>query len=305
MRIPSDGRMTMPSAEHEQMVAALTAGGALTAPTLAEQRVSMEALMTAFPLAVDVQVEETSADGVAADWVTVPGSRHDRVVLYLHGGGYVLGSRKSHRELAARIARDAAARVLVIEYRLAPEHPYPAAVEDAVASYRWLLAQGLAADRIAVAGDSAGGGLTVATLVALNQQRLAQPACAVVMSPWIDLAGTGTSAQPGGADDPLLTLEGLRNMGQVYAGARCQEPLASPLYADLQHLPPLLIQVGTREVLLDDALRLASRAKLAGVMVDLQVEEGLIHVWQAFGPNLPEAVSAVRQIGQFIRRWIA
>ena len=294
----------MPSPQHEQIVAMLGSGTGLAALTVVEQRASMEAMFSLFSIAADVQVQEVNADGVLADWVSVPTSRPDRVVLYLHGGGYGLGSRRTHRELASRIARDAAARVLVIEYRLAPEHPYPAAVADATTSYAWLLAQGIAANRIAIAGDSAGGGLTAATLLALKHDRIALPACAVMMSPWIDLDGTGASAQPGGANDPMFKLEGLRASGKLYAGEKTKEPMASPLYGDLQHFPPLLIQVGTRELLLDDSIRLAANAKKAGVMVDLQVEEGLIHVWQAFGSDVPEAVMAVKKIGQFIQRWI-
>jgi acetyl esterase/lipase len=233
----------------------------------------------------------------------MPNSANGRVVLYLHGGGYVMGSRRTHRELAARIARDAAARVLVLEYRLAPEHPFPAAVEDATAAYRWLRKQGIAASSIAIAGDSAGGGLTLATLLALRDAGDALPACAVCLSPWTDLEGSGASAQPGGVDDPMIPVAALRDMGKLYAASDLRNPLAAPLHGNYKGLPPLLIQVGTREILLDDSTRVADKARAAGVTVRLEIEEGAPHVWQAT-PGLPEAVDAVKRIGAFVRERI-
>jgi len=215
----------------------------------------------------------------------------------------VMGSRSTHRELAARIARDAAARVLLLEYRLAPEHPFPAAVDDATAAYRWLRKQGIAASSIAIAGDSAGGGLTLATLLALRDAGDALPACAVCLSPWTDLEGTGASAQPGGADDPMVTVAALRDMGRTYAGDALRNPLAAPLYGSFKGLPPLLVQVGTREILLDDSTRVADKARAAGVTVRLEIEEGAPHVWQAM-PHVPEAIEAVKRIGAFVRERI-
>jgi acetyl esterase/lipase len=260
----------------------------------------MESVVGGFPLPKDVVVEDVQVGAIPADWVSMPASRQSRVVLYLHGGGYVLGSRRTHRELAARIADAAQARVLVLDYRLAPEHPFPAAVDDATESYRWLRSQGVAAGSIAIAGDSAGGGLTLATLLALRDAGDELPACAVCLSPWTDLEGTGASAQPGGADDPMVGVAGLRDMGRMYANDAIRNPLAAPLYGNYTGLPPLLIQVGTREILLDDATRVAERARAAGVAVTLEIEAGAPHVYQVF-PGIPETDAAVGRIGAFVR----
>jgi acetyl esterase/lipase len=272
---------------------------------VAESRAGFEQLAQMFPVPDDVVREPVEAGGIPAEWVSVPESDRDRVILYLHGGGYVIGSINTHRELASRIARDTQSRALVIDYRLAPENPFPAAVEDATAAYRWLLSTGVSPSRIAVAGDSAGGGLTLATLLALRDARERLPAAGVCLSPWTDLEGTGASAQPGGADDPLLQLAGLQEMGRHYAAQDLRHPLAAPLYGDYTGIPPLLIQVGTREILLDDSTRVAESAKGAGVEVTLEAWEGLIHVWQLFGPNVPEAQQAVARIGEFVRKHTA
>ena len=293
----------MPSQELKQLVEMLASQPAAGGGNIEAQRAGMEAMLTGLPLPEKVTVNAVRVGELDADWVAMPNSANGRVVLYLHGGGYVMGSRRTHRELAARIARDAAARVLVLEYRLAPEHPFPAAVDDATAAYRWLRKQGIAASSIAIAGDSAGGGLTLATLLALRDAGDALPACAVCLSPWTDLEGTGASAQPGGADDPMVTVAALRDMGRIYAGDALRNPLAAPLYAGYKGLPPLLIQVGTREVLLDDSTRVADKARAAGVTVRLEIEEGAPHVWQAM-PHVPEAMEAVKRIGAFVRERI-
>lgn len=277
----------------------MSGGLGLDALSVDEQRAAMEASADLFPAEPDVRASEVEAGGVAADWVSVDASEPDRIVLYLHGGGYVMGSRNTHRGLAGRIARAARARVLLPDYRLAPEHPFPAALEDATACWRWLLAEGHAPERMAIAGDSAGGGLALATLLALKAAGDPLPACAVGLSPWTDLEGGGPTAEPGAVDDPMLTPEGLRATGREYAAAALCNPLASPLLGDPAGLPPLLLQVGTREILLSDSTRFAEKARAAGVDVTLQVEEGLIHVWQIF-PDLPEAQSAVARIGEFI-----
>jgi acetyl esterase/lipase len=218
----------MPSPAHEMIVQMLTSRPAVVGATVAESRAGFEQLAQMFPLAPDVRAEPVDAGGVPAEWVTVPESRADRAIFYLHGGGYVIGSLNTHRELASRIARATRARALVVDYRLAPEHPFPAAVEDAVAAYRWLLGTGVAPSRVAIAGDSAGGGLTLATLLALRDRKQPLPACGVCMSPWTDLEGTGRSAQPGGADDPLLKLDGLQEMGRHYAAASPRDPWPRP-----------------------------------------------------------------------------
>lgn len=289
----------MPSAEHEQVVAMMSGGLALDELSLDEQRAAMEASADLFPAEPDVLASQIDAGGVPADWVSVDVSEPDRVVLYLHGGGYVMGSRNTHRGLAGRIARAARARVLLPDYRLAPEHRFPAAIEDATACWRWLLAEGHAPERMAIAGDSAGGGLALATLLTLKAAGDPLSACAVGLSPWTDLEGTGPTARPGAVDDPMLTPEGLRSTGREYAAVDVRNPFASPLLGDLVGLPPLLLQVGTREILLSDSTRFAERARAAGVDVTLQVEEGLIHVWHIF-PDVPEAQVAVERVGEFI-----
>ena len=292
----------MPSAEHEEIVALLSGGLGLEALSVDEQRFAMEASTAMFPVDADVVVSEVDAGGVPAEWVSIEGSNDaERVVLYLHGGAYVMGSRNTHRSLASRIARAAQARVLVPDYRLAPEQPFPAAVDDALACWHWLVAEGHAPQNMAIAGDSAGGGLALATLLALKMAEAPLPACAVGLSPWTDLEGTGPTAEPGAVDDPMLDTDGLRASGMQYAAADLHNPLAAPLYGDLRGLPPLLIQVGTREILLSDSTRFAEKAQAAGVDVTLEIEAGLIHVWQML-PGVPEAESAIQRIGSFIKR---
>ncbi len=266
-----------------------------------EARALFEELSSGTPLAPDIKCAKTSAGGVAAEWIDAPNAAADRAVLYLHGGGYVLGSINTHRDLMSRISRAAGARVLGINYRLAPEHPFPAAVDDAVAAYRWMLGQGLKPQRIAVAGDSAGGGLTVATLLAIRDAKLPTPGAGVCMSPWVDLEGLGASMKTRAAVDPVVQREGLLGMAAAYlAGKNPRTPLAAPLHADLKGLPPLLIQVGNDETLLDDSTRLAEKAKAAGVSVKLEVWPEMIHVWQLFAAFLPEGQQAVEVIGKFV-----
>lgn len=292
----------MPSPQHEAIVAMLQSQPLPTeVPTPEMLRAFFEAMASTFPVPDGVRCTAAEMGGVPGEWVEMPESEADRVVLYLHGGGYVIGSLATHRSLVARIAREARARCFSVDYRLAPENPYPAAVEDAVAAYRALLASGIAAGRIVVAGDSAGGGLTLATLLALRDAGDALPAAAVCLSPWTDLVGTGGSHSDPGIHDPMVNLPGLMLMGQLYAGANVNDPLASPLHADYRGLPPLYIQVGTREMLLDDSVRVAAKARAAGVPVLLERGEGLIHVWPMFGDEVPEALDAVRNIGAFIR----
>jgi len=244
-----------------------------------------------------------SAGGVKSEWITAPGTDAGRAILYLHGGGYVIGSINTHRSLAGRLSRAAKARVLVIDYRLAPEHPHPAAVDDAVAAYRWMLQQGLQPSRIAVSGDSAGGGLTAASLVAIRDAKLPMPAAGAPISPWVDMEGIGDSMTSKAAVDPMVQKAGLLNMAKAYLGGKDpRTPLAAPLYADLSGLPPLLIQVGTAETLLDDASRLAERAKKAGVKVTYEPWENMIHVWHLFAPMLDEGKQAIDRVGEFIRQ---
>jgi len=292
----------MASQELEMVVAMMRAARPETELSILEMRAGLEAMVASVPLDPEVQREPTTAGGVPAEWQIAPNADRGRTILYLHGGGYCLGSMNTHRDLASRLSRAAAARVLLIDYRLAPEHPHPAAVDDATAAYRWLLAHGATPARTVVAGDSAGGGLTVATLLALRDSRTPLPAAGVCLSPWVDLAGTGASMTTKAAVDPMVQRDGLQLMAAAYlAGQDPRTPLASPLYANLSGLPPLLIQVGTAETLLDDATRLAERARTAGVTVTLEPWEDMIHVWQAFAMVLPEGQQAVERIGEFVR----
>jgi epsilon-lactone hydrolase len=282
-----------------QMVKALMAK---EANNVAEMRANFAEAMSALRAAPDVTSTPVDAGGVRSEWIVPPGATEGRVLLYLHGGGYVVGSVDMYRDLISRLARAAGARALGIDYRLAPEHPFPAAVEDATAAYRWLVSHGTAPARIAIAGDSAGGGLTLATLTALRDAGEPLPAAAACLSPWVDLQGIGASMTSKAAVDPFVQKEMIQFMAQQYLGDRDpRTPLAAPLYADLQGLPPLLIQVGTAEVLLDDATRIAERARAAGVEVSLEVWDDMIHVWQLFAPILPEGQQAIERIGAFIR----
>ena len=286
----------------QQLVQMLKAQPIQPNQSVEQTRAGFEQMASLFPLPADVKVEPIDAGGVKSEWITTPGVDNGRAVLYLHGGGYVIGSPNTHRELASRISRAAKARVLLIDYRLAPEHPFPAAVEDSVAAYRWMLKSGLKPERIAVAGDSAGGGLTVATLVAIKDAKLPMPAAGVPMSPWVDLEGIGDSMKTKAAIDPMVQKEGLLQMAKAYLnGQDARTPLAAPLYADLSGLPPLLIQVGTAETLMDDSTRLAERAKKAGVKVTLEPWENMIHVFQVFAGMLDEGQQAIDKAGDFIR----
>ena len=270
--------------------------------TTAERRAQYERAEKVFPTPPEVKVERVNAPTAPAEWLRPPSAAPGRVVLYLHGGGYVIGSPRSHRHLAAAIAGAAGASALLLDYRLAPEHPFPAAVEDATAAYRWLLDQAIAPERIVIAGDSAGGGLTVATLLALREARVPLPAGGVCISPWVDLTCSGASYVTKADADPIVERSGVEEMARAYLGATPpRTPLASPLFADLRGLPPLLIHVGTDEVLLDDAVQLAERAKAAGVDATLEVYDRMIHVWHWFLPMLDEAQTAVEAIGRFVR----
>lgn len=251
-----------------------------------------------------VEVNEVTAGGVAAEWLQPAGAAPDRVMLYLHGGGYAIGSCATHRGMAARLAESCGVRALVLNYRLAPEHPFPAALEDSVAAYRWLLQQGVSPRDIVIAGDSAGGGLAVAMLVTLRDAGEPLPGAAVCISPWTDLAGTGESIKTRAKADPWVTAESLA-LGIHYVGAYdTRHPLISPLYAELHGLPPLLIQVGSDEIVLSDSTRLAERVKIAGGEATLEVWEGMWHVFHCLAPQLPEANRAIEKIGAFVRRQI-
>jgi epsilon-lactone hydrolase len=274
-----------------------------TAETPEEFRSIYGRFLEQFPPPADVEVQPVNAGGVPAEWVIPPGVSAQRTILYLHGGGYVVGAPRGYREMVSRIAWAAQAQALTIDYRLAPENPHPAAVEDAVAAYRWLLGSRVEPGRTVLAGDSAGGGLTAATLVSLRDQGDRLPAAGVCICPWVDLEITGKSMDTNAEADPLVKRDVVTNMAAGYLqGQDPRTPLASPLHAELRGLPPLLIQVGKSETLLDDASRLAERARIAGVDVTYEAWPDMIHVWHAFGSFLPEARQAIDRIGEFIRQ---
>jgi acetyl esterase/lipase len=269
-----------------------------------EMRDGLEAMVGTFALEPDVRVEPVTVAGLPAEWITSDAVEPSHVIRYLHGGGYVVGSLNTHRDLAARLGRAAGARVLAIDYRLAPEHPHPAAVDDAVAAYRWLRTQGIAPAHLAIAGDSAGGGLTIATLIALRDLAEPLPSAAVCFSPWVDLEATGASMDTN-LDDPMLNRALILHFARFYLGDGTidpRTPLAAPLHADLAGLPPLLIQASRHEVLLDDATRIAEKARRAGVACDLDLTDEVPHVWQIFAGILPEGQQALDRAGAFLRR---
>ena len=274
--------------------------------SLADMRKGLDAMGNMAPRLADVSSAKVDAGGVDAEWFTPSSSDAKRVLLYLHGGGYVLGSVQSHRVMLERLTRAVGCRVLAINYRLAPEAPFPAPVEDACASYRWLLKQGIAARNIAIAGDSAGGGLTLATLLALRDAGDAMPGCAVPISPWTDMEGTGASMETRAAVDPMVQKGPLIEMAKTYLqGADPKTPLASPLYGDFKGLPPLLIQVGDAETLLDDTTRMAPKLKAAGVDATIEIWPEMIHVWHLFSPMLDQGQQAIDKIGAFVRKHTA
>lgn len=256
----------------------------------------------AFRVADDVAVERVTAGGRPAEWLRAPGASTAQALLYLHGGGYVMGSPNTHRALAGELSRASGAAVLLPDYRLAPEAAFPAAVEDALAAYAWLLEQGHAPGALAVAGDSAGGGLTVATLLAARDRGVAMPAAAAALSPWADLCCSNASYHTRAAADPMIHPDDVRFMAERYLqGAAPDTAWASPNRADLGGLPPLLIHVGRDEVLLDDAVVLHEAARSAGVDSTLEIWDDMIHVWHAFHPMLPEGRAGITRIGEFLR----
>jgi acetyl esterase/lipase len=286
---------------------AMLAERAAGAPAdLAGQRARIDGLSAVFPVPPDVTVEAASLGGVKGEWVRAPGARKDAALLYLHGGGYVIGSPTSHRHLVALISLESGLPVFSADYRLAPEHPFPAAVDDAAAAYDGLVKSGIAPANIAIAGDSAGGGLTAAALVAIRDRKLPRPGAGVMISPWSDLSLSGASHKTRKDRDPMVGGEGLSGMLTAYAGTTdVKHPLISPAFADLKGLPPLLIQVGSEEVLHDDAVMLRDRAEADGVDVSFESWGGMVQVWPLFHPILGEGRDAVARIGSFLRNHIS
>lgn len=273
--------------------------------SIADQRAAYSGIKSIFPTPPDVDVKPTRIGGVPGEWLVPPDTGEDAALLYFHGGGYVIGSLDSHRHLVAAIAREAGLRAFNADYRLAPEARFPAAVDDGVAAYRGLLEIGIKPQRIIIAGDSAGGGLTVATLLAARNQGLPMPAGAIPLSPWVDLTGTADSLTKRAARDPMVSKDNLLSLANTYlAGADAKTPLASPLFADLAGLPPLLILVGTEETLYDDAATLHARADAAGIPASFEAWAQMVHVWPWFHPLLTDARNAIARMAAFIRTQI-
>lgn len=273
-----------------------------TSLAIEQRRAASDALGDIFPLAADVRVEPVSAHGVPAEWTFTRVARSGEVILYLHGGGYVWGSLKSHRHLVSELGRAATMRTLALDYRRAPESPFPQALEDAVSGYRFLLDSGFKPRQIAVAGDSAGAGLAVALLVRLKELGVPQPAGALLLSPWVDMTATADSYRRNAKRDPVLDREIIRFLAEQYLGKRPREtPLASPVFADLGDIAPLTIFVGATEALLDDALALTRAAGLADVSVRLEIWPKMFHIWPNYHQVLAQGRQGVARAGKLLR----
>ncbi|HEX7442746.1 MAG TPA: alpha/beta hydrolase, partial [Acidimicrobiales bacterium] len=298
---------TMASTEYETITALLAASPVTPASTMEEIRDVVDGLAVLVPPGEGTRTAEVDAGGVGALWVAVdadPASDDGEspVVLHFHGGGYVMAGPHTHVALLGRLISASGGRSLSVDYRLAPEHPFPAAADDALTVYRWLLDQGVAAGRIVVAGDSAGGGLALGLLVAARDAGLPQPAGALLLSPWVDLTGSGATMLTNAGSDAVLGPLVAQHWATLYAGDHLADPAASPLFADLAGLAPITIQVGSREILLDDAVRLTERLVAAGVEATLAVWDDLSHWWQLFTGLVPEADQAVDELGAFAKR---
>lgn len=274
--------------------------------TIGEMRQNLDRLGSRVSPPKSVQIARTWVEGLQADWLTPAGATPDSLLLYLHGGGYIVGSFASHRGLVGHLARACRLRTLMPEYRLAPENPFPAALDDALAVYCRLLADGVAPHRLVLGGESAGGGLVLATLLALRDEGLPLPAAAFVLSPWTDLAATGESLRTRARQDPWFDPENVLPTAAHYVGTDSPtNPLISPLYGDFTGLPPLLIHVGDYEILLDDSTRVAARSREAGVDMTLRVWDGMWHVFQSLAARVPEARQSVDEIGAWVQSRLA
>lgn len=286
----------------DKLLAIFAKSPTLGSQSIEEERANLDEGGARFKVPDDVTLESVDVDGVPGEFLVAPGASDNKVVLYLHGGGYAIGSIKSHRYLMQNISRHSGAKTLGINYRLAPENPFPAALEDSSKAYRWLLAQGYKPENIAIGGDSAGGGLTLATLINLRDKGDPLPAAGVLISPWTDMTGEADSVTSRADSDPMVQPEGLYALGGQYLnGADPKTLLASPIFASMNGLPPLCIHVGGREILYDDAITVANKARHVGVEVELLDEPELFHVWHAFAPMLEEGQAAVEKIGVFLK----
>jgi monoterpene epsilon-lactone hydrolase len=270
----------------------------------AERRARLDEVGSVWPVAGDVTFEAADLDGVPGEFSIVPGSDASRVLMFFHGGGYCSGSILSHRRLVTEAGRAAGARTLAVGYRLAPEHPFPAAIDDALGAWRYLRSQGIAAAQIAVGGDSAGGGLTLALIMSLRDAKQELPGCAWLVSPWTDLTMSGETLATKDAVDPIIHKPYLGELADAYLPARMDrnDPRVSALYADLRGLPPVLIQVGSSETLLSDSTRFAAAAGAAEVPVTLEIWPHMIHAWPMWNAHLEPGRDALASAGAFIRR---
>ena len=268
-----------------------------------ERRKRLDEVGAVWPVADDVEFTEVDVNGVPGEYSILPGSDASRVLLYFHGGGYCSGSIQSHRRLVTEAGRAARMRTLAVAYRLAPEHPFPAAYDDALTAWRFLRNQGIAAAHIAIGGDSAGAGLTLALISRLRDAHEELPACAWLISPWSDLTISGSTLASKAAVDPLIHREYLIELADAYlpAGMDRKDPRLSPLYADFRNFPPILTQVGSDETLLDDAIRLVARAGPADVAVTLEIWPHMIHAWPLWNAHLEDGRRALANVGAFIR----
>ena len=267
-----------------------------------EARAVLDQAFGEFKPAPDVTVFEIDAAGVPCQWITAPDVPQDRLIIYLHGGAYAACSPTTHQDLISRLSRASGAAALGVDYRLAPEDPFPAAVDDSIATYNWALGHGFEPSNIVLAGDSAGGGLVLSVLLAARDAGTPLPAAGVCFSPWVDLECSGESMAANDHLDDFIKYGGLSARAESYlGGADPENPLASALFADLRGLPPLLVHVGSAETLLDDSTRLAALAKKAGVDLTLKIWDDMVHVWQAFASILPEGQQSIEETGTFIR----
>ncbi len=266
-----------------------------------QYRALLEKSASMFKIDTTVHYEKVNLDSVQAAWITPPNFTDEKVVLYLHGGGFIAGSINSHRDLVTRIAKASRAKVLIIDYRLAPEHKFPAGLNDAFNSYKWLLNNKISPENIVVAGDSAGGGLALSLLLLIKEKGLAVPGAAVFLSPWVDLECRGKSHLKNKEKDPMLNHDMLFSTAKFYAdNNKLSNPLISPLNGDLSGLCPMLIQAGSNEILKDDAVMLSDKAQQSGVDAKLEIWDGMFHVWHYFAKYLLEGRKAIERIGSFI-----
>ena len=269
----------------------------------AARRQRLDDIGSVWPVAADVTLAPVDVDGIAGEWSTVPGSDSSRVLLFLHGGGYCSGSIISHRRMVSEAGRAAGVRTLAVAYRLAPENPFPAALDDALTAWHFLRTHGIAAEHIAIGGDSAGGGLSLAVALKLRDVKEQLPACLWLVSPWTDLTMSGSTLVTKDAIDPLIHKGYLCELADAYLGraADRKDPCVSPLFAELTGMPPMLIQVGSAETLLDDSLRLAAAAGQTDVRVSLEIWPHMIHAWQLWNARLQPGREALGSAGNFMR----